>query len=282
VKQLRATGRRDDAAAVAALRRPSPAAWALNLAARRAPDDVAAVLAAGDDLRAASLGEPGAPSLREADAAHRAAAAALVATALRLAADAGGPTPADVRQKVGETLRAALADDEVADELRAGRLQADHVPAGFGLGLALPDTAPRTRPAPVKPARAAAGRDRAGAAAAPERRDEAAAERARAKLARARDALVARAEAARAALAAAEAGEATARDAARAARAEADERAAAARRAAAAAERADEEVERAGAAVARARAALAGTEADLGAAEQELARSTFSGRRRGD
>jgi hypothetical protein len=53
VKQLRADGKRDDAAAVRALRRPSVAAWALNQVARHNRAMVDALLTAIDQARTA-------------------------------------------------------------------------------------------------------------------------------------------------------------------------------------------------------------------------------------
>src|SRR5207244_13193920 len=50
-KQLRADGNSDGAAQVKALRRPTVAAWAINQAARRHPEHVEDLLAAGRDLR---------------------------------------------------------------------------------------------------------------------------------------------------------------------------------------------------------------------------------------
>ena len=50
-RRLRKEGRREEAAEVAARRRPSAAAWALNQVARQAPAVVEAALAAGRALR---------------------------------------------------------------------------------------------------------------------------------------------------------------------------------------------------------------------------------------
>src|SRR4051794_28627550 len=53
VKELRADGRDDDAAAVKALRKPTATVWALNQLADRQPDALAALFEAGRALRAA-------------------------------------------------------------------------------------------------------------------------------------------------------------------------------------------------------------------------------------
>ncbi len=52
-RRLRREGRRDDAEAVKALRKPTVAAWALNQLARRRPGDVERLLATGERLREA-------------------------------------------------------------------------------------------------------------------------------------------------------------------------------------------------------------------------------------
>ena len=77
-KALKADGHRDEAAAVAALRRPTVPDWALNSVALQEPDVVADAVDAAEHLRsvqAAALGDPSAaPDLREAMAQARQAA----------------------------------------------------------------------------------------------------------------------------------------------------------------------------------------------------------------
>ena len=73
-KELRQAGRRDAADEVKALRKPSVSAWAVNQAARRRPQDVKALVKAGDELRKAqrqAVSGRAAGGLREATAAHR-------------------------------------------------------------------------------------------------------------------------------------------------------------------------------------------------------------------
>ncbi len=145
-KELKAAGKKDEAAAVAKLRRPSVAAWALNQVARTKADLVEAALAAGQELRAATeatvAGEAG--ELRAASAAERTAANAVVkAAAAHLGARAEALTPALLA-----TLRVAALDDEVADELRRGVLTSDQEQPGFGFGMdadvaSVTDLAPR-------------------------------------------------------------------------------------------------------------------------------------------
>lgn len=150
-KQLRADGRKDEAAVVAKLRRPSVGAWALNQVARSSPDVVDAAIAAGAQLRAATeatvAGKPG--ELRAATAAERAAANAVVkAAAKHLGARADALTPALLA-----TLRVAALDADVADQLRRGVLDADQEQPGFGFGV--DDEAPLASVTKLAPRRAA-------------------------------------------------------------------------------------------------------------------------------
>ena len=133
VKELKADGRKDDAAAVAKLRRPSVAAWALNQVAREKPDLVETAIDAGEKLRAASdaavAGRPG--ELRAATAAERTAANAVVkAAAAHLGARADATAPALLA-----TIRVAALDEEVADQLRRGVLVTEQEQPGFGFGM---------------------------------------------------------------------------------------------------------------------------------------------------
>lgn len=156
VKELRAAGRRDEAAGVAKLRRPPVTAWALNRVARDRPDLLEAVLDAGRGLRAATEQalEGDASALRPAQAAERRAVDAVTATAssqLETTGKAGGDT---ARQRMAATLRAAVVDPTVAEPLLAGALDADHEAPGFGLE-SFPVPATGLRSAPPGPARTA-------------------------------------------------------------------------------------------------------------------------------
>jgi hypothetical protein len=195
VKQLKAEGRKDDAAAVAKLRRPSVAAWALNQVAREHPDLVTAALAAGERLRAASdaalAGRPG--ELRDATAAERAAASAVVkAAAAHLGARVDATAPALLA-----TIRVAALDEAVADQLRRGVLVTEQEQPGFGFGLdtagpglslvppleSKPKTKARTRTAAAKPPAAGRGAPKTPSAAAARQAERQRTERAAARAA---------------------------------------------------------------------------------------------------
>ncbi|HKN37476.1 MAG TPA: hypothetical protein VJ456_00040 [Acidimicrobiia bacterium] len=134
-KELRAAGRKDEAAEVKALRKPSVAAWALNRVARDHPDAIERLRAAGADLREAQneamSGDAG--RLRAAGRALAEAidrVAALAADALRAA---GRPVSAAQQEKIVATLRTAAVDDDAGEALTRGVLVDDLEPTGFSL-----------------------------------------------------------------------------------------------------------------------------------------------------
>ncbi|MFC8906252.1 hypothetical protein, partial [Micromonospora sp. NPDC057140] len=133
VAEARRSGDPATARQIARLRRPTVAAWLVNLLALRRPELVADLTRLAEALRAAQRDLRG-PRLRELSAQRRAAVAALVAEARRLAADAEGGPPAG-KLPLGEveaTLNAALSDAEVAEQVRSGQLLRAASYAGFG------------------------------------------------------------------------------------------------------------------------------------------------------
>jgi hypothetical protein len=127
-KELRSGGDRALADAVKKLRKPSVSAAAVNRLARVAPEDVSALLAAGEALRQAQFGGADRETIRSAAADERAAVERLVSAAGRL-------SPA-VAEEVRGTLHAAASDDETRELVRRGVLVEPRVVAGFGLGFA--------------------------------------------------------------------------------------------------------------------------------------------------
>ena len=118
---------------IAALRKPTRAAWVVNSLARAHPDapDQLARLAVA--LRAAEQAKDG-PRLRELSAERGTLIDAMTGQALAAAAVAD--PPAGLRDDVAATLTAALADPEVAAAFEAGTLTKAAEWAGFGLALA--------------------------------------------------------------------------------------------------------------------------------------------------
>jgi hypothetical protein len=152
VKRLRAEKRRDDAAAVAGLRKPNRLVWALDQLALSDDPTLGELLEAVDDVRDARGGD-----LRVAVEGLR--------DAVRAAAAAAGarlePSRPTDRADLGAALNAAVADAEALEALRIGRLL--EIPAAdpFGLGVAPAPTTGRGRPAEEKPPATAGGKAKA-------------------------------------------------------------------------------------------------------------------------
>jgi exonuclease VII small subunit len=191
VKRLKADKRKDEAAEVAALRRPSVVAWALNQVARDDPDAVTILVEAAQGVADAQRavmdgGDP--KALRAASAAQRGAAAEVTAAAVRLA----GANNADA---VTATVDASLADEDLTARLRAGTLtETLDAPAGFGFGIAVEEAGSRhgRRAGRTGRSKAAAGTASAATSprtAAPDQTDELAERRARASARKAIDRL---------------------------------------------------------------------------------------------
>jgi hypothetical protein len=142
VRELRSAGEREQAAAVAALRKPSVAAWAVNQLIRTQRREVDALFAAADALRDVQAGVLGgsadARELRSAAERERAAVDALVAIARGLLSSGGLELSAATLERVAETLHAAALDDEARGQVSEGRLVRElrHVGLGAGLGRA--------------------------------------------------------------------------------------------------------------------------------------------------
>jgi hypothetical protein len=117
----------------AALRKPTVAAWVVNLLALRRPDLIDELVELSGALREAQRGLQG-DQLRELTTQRRQVVSALVAAARKLAIEED-PGMAGAKLPLGEveaTLTAALAEPEIADQVRTGRLIRAATYAGFG------------------------------------------------------------------------------------------------------------------------------------------------------
>ena len=153
-RRLRKAGDREQAAEVAKLRRPTPAAWAVNQLVRRHRADVEELVRLGEALREAqdralAGDEPG--DLRAAGRARRDAVARLAERAERILVERGA-APGAHAAEVGATLEAASLGAEAAEAVLGGRLSTElHPPSGFGVFEGVV-AEPRARPAPSKAA----------------------------------------------------------------------------------------------------------------------------------
>ena len=150
-KQLRADGRRDEAAAVKALPKPTVAAWAANQAVRSQKRAARDLWKTGDALSAAQdavlAGKGSGAKLREASERERAAVETLVDAARGLLGASGGDLSETSIERVRETLHAGAIDADAREEVAAGRAVRERSPQGlFGAD-------PFAIPAPKRPAK---------------------------------------------------------------------------------------------------------------------------------
>ncbi len=132
VAVARKAGDRELAASIGGLRRPTVGAWLVNLLAHQRPDLIGELLALGESMRSAQRNLRG-DELRELSTQRRGMVSALARESRALAVAAGRGVRAVLPLgEVETTLTAALADPEVAEEVRLGRLVKPIEYAGFG------------------------------------------------------------------------------------------------------------------------------------------------------
>lgn len=131
--RARSAGDRAQATAITKLRRPTQAAWLVNLLALRRPDLVGELVDLAGQLRAAQRRLHGG-QLRELAVRRRDVVAGLVAAAQSLVQETE-PELARAKlplREVEATLVAAIADEQVAAQVRTGRLLRPVAPASAG------------------------------------------------------------------------------------------------------------------------------------------------------
>jgi DNA repair exonuclease SbcCD ATPase subunit len=132
-KEARSAGNRELATKVAALRKPTVAAWATNQLVREHEDEIGLLLDLGEELRAGMQGLTG-DELRTLTRRRHALVAALLSQAQALAEASGRRLAPDAVGGVRASLEATLADQGSADALRVGVLAEPLEVAGFGFG----------------------------------------------------------------------------------------------------------------------------------------------------
>jgi hypothetical protein len=154
-KALRKEGRREEAAEVAAMRKPSVAAWAVNQLIRTQSRSAKELFGAGDELRRAheqvASGHGDAQQLRKATQAERAAVDTLVQAARGLLTSDGHELSPSVIERVAETLQAAALDPDARTQVSEGRLERELRHVGLGFLGAMPAPTPKQKaPAPKR------------------------------------------------------------------------------------------------------------------------------------
>ena len=112
---------KDLAAQIKAIRKPSLAAWVVNLLVRREPEQVDQMLAVGVALREAQANLDG-DELRALTRQRRQVTAAITTQARALAGQVGVKVTEAVAEQVEATLTAALVDESAAAAVRTGLL----------------------------------------------------------------------------------------------------------------------------------------------------------------
>ena len=140
--RLKEDGKKEEAARIKALRKPSVAVWALNQLAQRRPDEVADLVRTGGRLRTTqeeTLQGGDAADLRTVASERNRLVARLAEEASSILEEAGS-APGPHLEKIKNTLLAATSDQEAADLLGRGVLTSELAPTGFeGLfGMAAP------------------------------------------------------------------------------------------------------------------------------------------------
>ena len=140
-KRLRKEGERDAAEAVKALKKPSVAAWAVNQVRRDRPDDVRRLIEVTEELHRvyAGLSAAGARErLAEAADMQRDLIRSLVRCAEQLLEAGGHRANEQTLGKVADTLRAAALDEDLREQVSAGRVVKEQRAAGLGPLESLP------------------------------------------------------------------------------------------------------------------------------------------------
>jgi hypothetical protein len=106
---------------IAALKKPSPAAWAINVLARERQEQLEELVALGGAMRGAQE-DLDRDALTRLGKQRRSAVSTLVAEAKALGADRGQKLSASVASEVEQTLQAATVDVDAASAVLSGRL----------------------------------------------------------------------------------------------------------------------------------------------------------------
>ncbi|MFC9516603.1 hypothetical protein ACFTSD_12810 [Nocardiaceae bacterium NPDC056970] len=131
VSEAKAQKDREAATAIAHLKKPTVVGWAVNLLARELPDEVDTVLSLGDALQKAQR-RLDAETLRALTDQRQRLVRSLAARAQTLVRDRGRVLNETALREVSQTLHAAMADPELAEVVRRGRVLGAASYSGFG------------------------------------------------------------------------------------------------------------------------------------------------------
>jgi hypothetical protein len=155
VAAARAVGDKAVATQLAALKKPTVAAWLVNQLVREQSDDIEAAIGLGAEMRDATVAGDR-EALRELSTRRAQIVSRLVDRARVIADGHDQAITAETQREVEQTITAAAIDPAAAEQLRAGRLTAALTSEGFGFDQgALPppqdrSSAPRVTTQPTK------------------------------------------------------------------------------------------------------------------------------------
>jgi hypothetical protein len=162
--ELRSRGEREEGDRVAALVKPTTAAWAVNQVMRTQRKDARALLEAGERLRkahqAAASRNASASDLREAVDAERAAVVPLTKAARGLPNTRGRGLSESILERVTQTLHALSSDSEARSLAGAGRLSQERQATGAGAFDVAPSKTRRRKAGPGNVAQVRKTRER--------------------------------------------------------------------------------------------------------------------------
>jgi hypothetical protein len=119
--RAKAAGDKELAAGIAALPKPSTAAWVCNLLVRAKPEEIAQLVELGGMMREAQLSLSG-EQMKELGKQRSQVVSALTRQARALAHQQGHDVSTSIAEQVEGTLRAAVADADAGEALLGGRL----------------------------------------------------------------------------------------------------------------------------------------------------------------
>ncbi|SDF10706.1 hypothetical protein SAMN04487781_0295 [Cellulosimicrobium cellulans] len=131
-KRIKASGDAVGAERVGRLTKPTVAAWVVNQVARERPDDVAALVSLGDELRDATA-DRDRTRLRTLDRLRRERVERVVGEVRDAGEIAGRAVSGTALDRLAETLTAAVMDPDAGALVRAGRLSQALQHVGFGI-----------------------------------------------------------------------------------------------------------------------------------------------------
>ncbi|MBD8079930.1 hypothetical protein IF651_12780 [Cellulosimicrobium arenosum] len=131
-RRVKASGDAVGAARVARLTKPTVAAWVVNQVARSHPDQVAALVTLGDELRTATT-DRDRGRITALDRLRRERTDALVGEVRSAGEVAGRAVSAGTVDRLAETLTAAVMDPDAGALVRSGRLGQALQHVGFGI-----------------------------------------------------------------------------------------------------------------------------------------------------